>query len=428
VSRYRSVLRNRRLSFLLFGDLVSKLGDGMQVVVLPLLALRIHGGVGEATAVSLVVVAPLLLSLPLGLTAGLGRLRTDPRTLIVADCLLRTVAMTSLSFLALAGALHLWLLFTLLLLGATLRSVSGAARRVLATESIGDEERLVVNSVLSTSDSTAVYILGPGLGGLLLVLSGPWLPLLLDGAGCALLVVAVLAMPRVGARDQGRTAADAPAASGWEAMRRAPGLWSLFFVVFAYNLLWGPVEVVLPLFVEHDLGSGEAFYGYLMTALGIGAVIGSFAAGFLDRFSHARALALLIVGWGGSLTLVAAAPNVYVAFAGIAVGGLVWAPFIPVMYTVVQNRIARAEHQAVLTFWGSGYNIAGPVGVLVGVPVIALIGTRGTMMLSAALTVALVVPALLAERRLTPAQSPPAPDGASAAEDSAPANAAGATA
>lgn len=406
VNQYRVVLRNRRLSFLLFGDFVSKLGDGMLLVALPLLALRIHGGVSPATAISLTLTAPLLISLPLGLRVGLGRLRLDPRTVIVADCLLRTTAMTFLAALAFNRALSLPVLFIVLLLGSSLRAVAGASRRVLATEAVTESQRLGVNSVLGINDSTAVYIVGPSLGGILVVAVDPWLPLLLDGLSLVLLVIAVLAMPRtVG------TAAE-PAASprsGWQAMRTAPGLWSLFFVVFAYNMLYGPVEVVLPLFVRDELGSSEAAYGYLLTVLGVGAVAGSFAAGFLGRFQPARVLTLLVLGWGGALALVATAPNVYVAGAGLALGGLLWAPFIPVMYTLVQSRVARSEHQSVLTFWGAGYNIAGPVGVLLGAPLIAFSGVRGAMIVSAVLNAALVLPALVAERRMAPASAQAVP-------------------
>ncbi|MDT0444518.1 MFS transporter [Streptomyces johnsoniae] len=393
---YRTVLHNRRLSFLLLGDFVSKLGDGMLLVALPLLALRIHEPLNEALVVSLVLAAPSLISLPLGIRVGLSRSRPDPKRVIAADCVLRALVFTGLGVLAAQDALSLWPLFIALLLGSALRAISGASRRVLATGMAGEQDRLAVNSVLGTNDSTSLYILGPSLAGVLVLWTGPWLPLLLDGLSFLVLAAALIGVP---AAHRDGAAAEQPR-SGWQILRRTAGLWPLFSVAFAFNMLWGPVEVILPLFVQEDLGANEATYGFMMTALGVGAVAGSLGTAYLRKFPPGRVLTVLVVCWGLSLGLIAAAPEPVVAGFAIAIGGLVWAPFVPVMYTLLQDRLAQDDQQPVLTFWSAGYNTAGPVGVLCAAPLVALAGTRGGMFVSAALTIALVVPAVVAERRL----------------------------
>ncbi|UED87495.1 MFS transporter [Streptomyces profundus] len=400
---YRSVLRHRRLSLLLFGDFASKLGDGMLLVALPLLALDIHGPLSEALAVSLVLAAPTLLSLPIGLRVGLSRYRPDPKKVIAIDCLVRSTVLTTLSVLALREVLTLWPLFFAMLFGSVLRPIAGASRRLLATSMMDQKDRLAVNSVLGTNDSTAVYILGPSVAGILVVMTGSWLPMLLAGMSFLLLAGSLIGLPT-----PERTApAGGRVQSGWEILRRTAGLWPLFFVAFCFNLLWGPVEVILPLFVRQDLGGSEAAYGFLMTSLGVGAVVGSISAAYLRKYPPAQVLTWLIVSFGLSLGLLATAQQIPVAFVAIAFGGLVWAPFVPVMYTLIQSRVPEGDQQPVLTFWSSGYNLAGPLGVLCGAPLVALLGTRGGMYLSAALTVSLVVPAVVAGRKLrTPKEGP----------------------
>lgn len=69
---YRQVLPDRRLAVLLGGDLASNIGDGMDVIALPLLTLRIHGPVNPAMAVALVSAAPFTLAVAVSLIFGLG--------------------------------------------------------------------------------------------------------------------------------------------------------------------------------------------------------------------------------------------------------------------------------------------------------------------------------------------------------------------
>ena len=109
---YRQVLRDRRLALLLGGDVISKIGDGMVIVALPLQTLRVHGRVNPALAISLIEAAPYALAVAVSLRFGLGRRRFRPRALMLADCLLRCLVLTGVAALAMAGRLPLWALGT----------------------------------------------------------------------------------------------------------------------------------------------------------------------------------------------------------------------------------------------------------------------------------------------------------------------------
>ncbi len=107
---YLQVLRNRRLAVLLGGDVMSKIGDGMVIVALPLQTLRIHDGLNPAIAISLIEAAPYTLAVAVSLFFGLGRRRFRPRALMLTDCVLRFAVFTGVAVLALAQVLPLWLL------------------------------------------------------------------------------------------------------------------------------------------------------------------------------------------------------------------------------------------------------------------------------------------------------------------------------
>jgi MFS family permease len=98
---YREVLRsNPRVAGLLLSDLLANVGTGMILVAMPVQALSIHGSVPKAIAIGMVEAAPFVLSTILALAIGLGGVRVPPRTLLIADCVLRSLTLAGLGLLA----------------------------------------------------------------------------------------------------------------------------------------------------------------------------------------------------------------------------------------------------------------------------------------------------------------------------------------
>lgn len=384
---YRQVLRERRLAVLLAGDALSKAGDGMVVVALPLETLRIHGRFSAALAIALIEAAPYALPVALSLTFGLGRRRYRPRLLMVGDCVLRGAVFCFLGVLAMTGGLPLWLLGVALFVGSPLRLLAVSSRRLVATGMVDEGGRFAVNGLLGTSDSVAAWTVGPALGGVLATAASPGLVLLLDGVSFAPLLAAVLLVaPVSGPLEQ----PGAATASGWRILREAPLVARLFVVEIVFNLFYGPVEVALPLLTRGPLHAGGAALGEIWTAFGVGAVVGAVATDQLRRVPHAALLVAIIAGWGGAVAALAIAPSVPVAAAAFALGGAIYAPFTPVAYSLVQCMLRPSGQQPVITLWAAGATVAVPVGLALGGPLVQASGARGGLYVSAALTLALV--------------------------------------
>jgi hypothetical protein len=111
------VLRDRQVPGLLLGDLLANVGTGMLIVAMPVQTLSIHGNVPKAVAIGLVEAAPFVLSTILALSIGLGRVRVPPRTLLITDCVLRSLTFAALGVLAVTDQLTLQVLIIGLLFG-----------------------------------------------------------------------------------------------------------------------------------------------------------------------------------------------------------------------------------------------------------------------------------------------------------------------
>ena len=415
---YRRVLTTGRTGVFLTGDLISNIGDGMLLTALPLLTLRIHGSTAPALAIALVQSSPYVLSAGFAFTIGLGRLRPAPRTLLRYDCLLRGPLYTGLGVLALTGRLSLPVLISCLLLGSVLHTAAAGSRRLIATAQVDPAGRLAVNGLLGTSSSLALYAVGPMLGGVLSAVGNPGVALLFDGCSFFVLLAAVRVTigPRRGAgrgsaadpdqdpgRDPGQAeetvAGSTVPVSGWRVLRRVPAAARLLVVVFCFNLFYMPVEIALPLLVQGKLHQDGTALGAIWAAFGIGALIGAVCTNLLRKLPRTQVLVTIVAGWGLVVLLLAVGRTVPFAVVDFFVGGLIYAPFSPVVYTFVQSVLQPDEQQSVVTLWSAGTLLAAPIGLLLGGPLVTGLGATGALVASAALTLALVPLAATGLRR-----------------------------
>lgn len=399
---YRDVLRNRRVAGLLLGDLLANAGTGMILVAMPVQTLAINGPVPEAIAIGMVEAAPFVLSTILALAIGLGRVKVPPRTLLMTDCVLRSLTFASLGLLAVTDRLTLPVLIVGLLFGATFRMAGASSRRLLATEMAGESGRFAVNGLLGLNTTFSLFIVGPVLGGLIVATTSAGVALFFDACGALILLAAVVAsVPR---GDQRRDAARRASSreSGWSILRRRPVVARLLAVEFFFNFFYMPIEVALPLYVRGTLDADASALGLMWGALGLGAFIG---AALVNQLRHLpqRHLLIAIIGlWALCPVALAFVDSLSLALLVFGLGGLVYAPFTPVAYSFLQSGLEPDEQQQAVTLRTTGSMVAAPLGLMVGGPLIEWAGTNGGLVLSGGLTLLLLPVAALAVLGRTP--------------------------
>jgi MFS family permease len=399
---YRDVLRDRHVAGLLLGDLLANVGTGMIIVAMPVQTLSIHGNVPKAIAIGLVEAAPFILSTILALSIGLGWVRVPPRTLLIADCVLRSLTFTTLGVLAITGQLTLLVLIIGLLVGATFRVAGSSSRRVLATSMAGETGQFSVNGLLGLNATFALYVVGPVLGGVIVATTSAGVALFFDAGGALILLASVLiSVPRaVRGRDALRRSTSRE--SGWRILRRRPVAARLLVVEFFFNFFYMPIEVALPLFVRGTLDADASGLGLMWGALGVGAFIGAALVNQLRNLPQRHVLIAIIGLWGVCPIVLAFVGDLTAAMIVFGLGGLVWAPFTPVAYSFLQSGLEPGEQQQVVTLWTTGSMVAAPLGLGAGGPLVQFAGTSGGLVLSGVLTLLLLPIAAVAVLKRTP--------------------------
>lgn len=402
---YRPVLAHRVFRRLILGFAVSYLGDGMSFVAVAWLAIRLAPAATAGLWVGGAVAAYTLPGVAGALLFGRWLRRTAARRLLLADSVVRAVFLGLVPLAWLAGLLTPPLYLVLLAVSSLLHAWGSAGRYTLLAEQLPERQRLPANTLVG-SITFAATIAGPAIAGLLVTHVGPAPVIGVDALTYVFLAVLIgrIRLPCTG-QDGHAAPVDRAARGGFAVLRRHPELVGLLALTWFFNLLYGPVEVALPLHVTGDLHASGALLGLYWALFGIGAVAGGLAAGALRRLPLWPVTVGIVIGWGLTLLPFAFPVPTAVTIACFTLGGAIYGPFVALSVTLIQKTAPPRHLAAVLAANSAALLTASPLGTALGGPLTTALGPGSTLGGSGLLTVLLGIVAavlLLARRRGLP--------------------------
>ena len=185
-------------------------------------------------------------------------------------------------------------------------------------------------------------------------------------------------------------------------LRSHPELAALLTLTWFFNLLYGPVEVALPLHVTNDLHAPGTLLGVYWMLFGVGAVLGGLAVGALRQLPLWPVTILIVVAWGLALLPFGFDVPTAVTVACFTLGGAIYGPFVALSVTLMQAKSPPQHLAAMLAARSAVLLTASPLGTALGGPLTTALGPRATIGGSGLATLALgvvVCVVLLARRR-----------------------------
>ncbi|NEA25200.1 MFS transporter [Actinomadura bangladeshensis] len=384
---YARCLADREFRRMQPGFLISFLGDGMSMVGVAWLALQLAGPGDRAAVVGMAVAA---YSLPAAVGSfSLGRWLSSrsSRALILADSLLRAGVFTVIPVLHWLRLLDVPVFIALLAVSSLLHAWGIAGRQTFVAETLPQSDRLAGHSLVGGQEQLS-FIAGPPLAGLVASASGPATVLAFDAA--SYLYLALMAARLRGEGTAGRRP-PIPLRRTGRTLVRHPGLLGLLVLTFVFNLLYGPIEVAVPVFVADRLGGEPALLGWIWGAFGVGAVIGALVTGTLRRLPLWPTALAIVAGWGLAMYALAGFGTLTAAIVGFGFGGLVYAPYGPVSITLLQRKAPVDELVSLSAFRSAVLVTASPLGAGLGGLLVTGLGPVDAIRLSGLATVGLAV-------------------------------------
>ncbi|OGL01052.1 MAG: hypothetical protein A3E31_06470 [Candidatus Rokubacteria bacterium RIFCSPHIGHO2_12_FULL_73_22] len=308
------------------GQLVSLVGTWMQSVGQAWLVLQLTDSPFRLGLVSTLQFLPILL---FSLVTGAVADRLPKRRLILGTQAALALQALTLAALVFTGHVRYWHVAVLAFLYGCGNVLDMPARQSFVVELAGRED--LVNAIaLNSAAFNTARIVGPAAAGLLIARVGVAPAFLLNGLSFLVVIGALLAVRAEGRprpRPPGTVLAEAGA--GGRYALATPRVAMVLGLVFVVSLCVFNFNVFVPLFARDALGAGATEFGFLMSAVGFGAVTGALAlatlggrrpplaaivtaaaiacAGLLalapvDRFAAALPL-LFVAGFGGIIAM-----------------------------------------------------------------------------------------------------------------------------
>ena len=318
---YRSLFGIRDYRLLFAGLVTSQSGSWAYNVALVVYVFNATHSPAWVAAASMARFLSALLSSAFG---GLVADRVERVRLMVT---LDTIAMVVQAGLAVAAALNAPALLIIVL--ATLTSVTTASydptARATIPAVVGEEHLAAANSVQAAVENLTI-IIGPAIGGLLLLVGPAPLVFAINAATfgfSALVVSRVRARSVPGDATEGGTLGPIQQMGvGIRAFFSSSTVVVLAGFSIVASFLYGTDTVLFVVLSKQQLGTGSEGYGYLLAALGVGGLV---MAPFMNRISAMRRLGTIIVAalivYGLPTALLAVVHSPVLAFALEAVRG-----------------------------------------------------------------------------------------------------------
>jgi MFS family permease len=307
-----------------------------------------------------------------------------PRNLVlVGASLVQGAAQALTAAVILSGAGSLWALVALQALYGAGNGLVVPAEVGLVPQTVSDE-RLQQANALQGMSRNVVGVLGPALGGAIVVAGSPGVALAADAASFGV-CAALLARIRIPRRsDDVRLGYLDELRDGWREFTAHTWLWSTVGI-FGFSNMWyvGCWVVLGPSIADDELG-GPGAWATILTAGGLGAVLGGVIA---IRYRPRRPLlasviapipmVLPLVGLALAWPVWLIAVMAFASSVGLAVHLALW-------FTVFQREIPEHAQSRVSSYDALGSFVLIPLGMAFVGPVADVLGTDVTIWLSVA--------------------------------------------
>jgi MFS family permease len=380
------------------GQSVSLIGTWMQMAAQSWLVLSLTG---SATTLGVIVALQTLPVLLLGPYGGVVADRVDKRRLMVALQIAMGVQALILGLLTVTHSVRLWEIGVLAALLGLNNAFENPARQSFMLELVGGESlrnAVTLNSVLVN----VARVIGPAVAGVLIATVGEGPCFLFNAASFVAVVTSLVTLDRAAinpsppsGREPGQLRA------GLRYVRRTPELGVPLAMMALAGALAYEFQVTLPVMARQGLHVGASGFGFMTSAMGVGAVVGGLFVATKGK-TGLPTLVLAASAFGVVLLLAALAPSLPTELVALALAGGASISFMSTANSTLQLSAAPSMRGRVMALWFVAFQGSTPIGGPIIGWVMAQAGARAGLGLGGITCLLTALLGLLALRRLAP--------------------------
>jgi MFS family permease len=355
-------LRHRNFQLFLGGQFLSLIGTWVQTVAQSWLVYRLTGSSVMLGLVAFAGQIPYLFS-PIG---GVLADRINRHRLIVLTQTLSLAQALLLAWLTLTGNVRVWHVFYLALALGIIGLFDMTGRQSFLVEMVGKED--LMNAIaLNSSVYNAGRILGPAVAGVLVAAIGEGWCFLVNGLSFVAVIIGLLLMRLPPRTLPVRLASPVEQfQEGLDYVRRNEPLRALLLNLGIISLMNYSFIVLMPVFADRILGGGPKTLGILMSAFGVGALLGALYMAFRTGLRGlSRTIVRATIAYSIALICFSFSRSVLLACLFLVVAGFGMLMQVACTNTSLQSLSPDALRGRVMGFYGMMFMGMVPIGSLI---------------------------------------------------------------
>lgn len=314
--------------------------------------------------------------------AGVWIDRLNRRRLLLATQTLAMIQSLTLAALVLSGAIQVWQIIALQLLQGVINAFDMPARQSFLVHLVEDRADLPNAIALNSSMVNGARLLGPSIAGLLIAWVGEGWCYLADGLSYLAVIASLLAIrvtmaePATGRRKMLHDLHD-----GFGYVSSFVPIRSILLLLALLGLVGMPYSVLLPIIASHTLNGGPHTLGFLMGAMGIGALAGAlYLASRRSVVGLGRLIPIAAGTFGVSLIALGLSRSVLLSLGLMVFTGIGFMVHMASSNTLIQTLVREDMRGRVMALYTMAFLGMAPFGSLAAGAVAANIGAPQTIL------------------------------------------------
>lgn len=383
-SRYSHAWRAlRHPNFRLFvgGQSISLIGTWMTRVATSWLVYRLTGSALLLGTVSFCGQIPSFLFAPF---AGVAVDRLDRRQVLLWTQAISMAQSLALAALTLSGRITIpWLIALSIVQGIT-NAFDMPGRQSFMIQMIDERNDLSNAIAINSSMVNMARLIGPSLAGLLIAAVGEGFCFLFDGLSYIAVLVSLIAMhPRPQPARRSATSIFAELREGWSYVTGFTPIRTLLLLFALLSLMGMPFVVLMPIFAAQVLGGGPHTLGFLMGAMGVGALISALTLAVRKSVRGLVSIILLAaLVFGVGLIGLGLSRNFWLSSIAALIAGMGMMQGMAASNTVIQTLVSEEMRGRVMSYYTLAFVGMAPFGSLLAGTLAHHLGAPHTVLLS----------------------------------------------
>jgi len=381
-------LRHRNFRLYFGGQGISVIGTWMTRLATSWLVYRLTGSALLLGVVGFAGQIPTFLLAPF---AGVWVDRLNRRHLLLVTQILAMLQSLALAVLTLTKHINIP---EIIFLGAFQGAINGfdmPGRQAFLVQMVEDKEDLGNAIALNSSMVNIARLVGPSLAGAVIAVSGEGYCFLADGLSYLAVIASLVAMRGVTSTGVKRNTGSmlAQLKEGWTYVSTFAPVRTILLLFAIVSLMGWPFTVLMPIFAAKILRGGPHTLGFLMGAVGVGALVSAISLAMRKTvLGLGRMIPLSAAAFGVGLILFGLSRNLWISLVLMLVCGFGLMQQMAASNTIIQTVVDDDKRGRVMSFYTVAFVGMAPFGSLLAGSLAHAIGAPRTVMLSGACCIA----------------------------------------